>query len=273
MQMSNDSPGTVRSIWRYPVKSMQGEAIQSGRFGAGGLAGDRAYALIERATGNIASAKNPRKWLRLFTFAARLIDEPGGDGKPLRAAITFPDGSLVKSDHPDIDLMLSAALQREVTLCSQVPGVPQLEKFWPDIGDSAGQEKVTEEAIPPGTFFDGEAVHLLTTASLEALHNVYPSGTFDALRFRPNLVIATPGMRTGFVENTWIGSALEIGEVRLRIIRPTRRCVITTLPIGVLPRDLRILRTAAQANEASVGVYAIVAHGGVIRTSDHVRLA
>jgi len=271
--LSNDSLGSVLSLWRYPVKSMQGEAIASGRFGQRGLAGDRAYALIERSTGMIASAKNPRKWFRLFTFGARLTKEPDGRGEPPPAAITFPDGRVVHSWQADIDEILSAAMEREVTLCSQVPELPQLEKYWPDAANPANNAAVTEEAIPPGTFFDGEVVHLLTTASLRALHAVYPEGTFDALRFRPNLVIATPEANAGFIENTWIGRTLAIGEARLRIIRPTKRCVITTLPLGALPRDLGILRTAAQANQAAVGVYATVARSGLIRTGDQVRPA
>jgi uncharacterized protein YcbX len=271
--ISDGSVGSVLTLWRYPIKSMLGEQIPSGRFIERGLAGDRAYALIDRESGKIASAKNPRKWFRLVTFTAQAIEEPAEDGRPPKVAITFPDGRMFASDHADIDAILSAALEREVTLSVEVPEVPQLEKFWPDTGNSAAQENVTEEEIPPGTFFDGDPVHLLTTASLEALHRVFPESAFDARRFRPNLVIATPDVEPSFLENSWIGRTLAIGdEVRLRIKRPTKRCVITTLPLDGLPRDLGILRAAAQLNQAAVGVYAAVARGGVIRVGDQVML-
>ena len=53
--------GTVVSIWRYPVKSMLGEEINSSYVTERGLVGDRSYALIDQETGKVASAKNPRK--------------------------------------------------------------------------------------------------------------------------------------------------------------------------------------------------------------------
>jgi uncharacterized protein YcbX len=272
-RLSDDSLGLVLALWRYPVKSMLGEEIASGRFIERGLAGDRAYALIDRDSGKIASAKNPRKWFRLVTFAAKTIEEPDEAGRPPKVAISLPDGRILYSGQPDIDAILSAALEREVTLSADVPEVPQLEKFWPDSGNSATGENVTEEEIPPGTFFDGDPVHLLTTASLEALRRVFPESAFDPRRFRPNLVIGTPDAEPGFLENSWIGRTLAIGEVRLRIKRSTKRCVITTLPLDGLPRDLGVLRAAAQLNQAAVGVYAAVARPGVVHTGDRVAFA
>jgi uncharacterized protein len=271
--MSNGSLGSVLTIWRYPIKSMQGEEVISSHFTERGLVGDRAYALIDRSTGKIASAKNPRKWLSLFTFTARISEEPDGRAKLGRVLIYFPDGTQVYSDDPTIDAILSAALDREVTLCAQVPDVPQLEKYWPDLDNGAKPEVVTEEAIPQGTFFDGDVVHLLTTSSLRTLNRAYPGSIFDARRFRPNLVIATPEKSSGFVENSWVGRTIAIGnDVRLRIARQTKRCVITTLPLDDLPRDLTILRAAAQANGAVVGVYASVASSGVVHKGDWVTL-
>src|SRR5580698_5548990 len=92
--ISDGSVGSVLTLWRYPIKSMLGEQIPSGRFIERGLAGDRAYALIDRESGKIASAKNPRKWFRLVTFTAQAIEEPAEDGRPPKVAITFPDGRM-----------------------------------------------------------------------------------------------------------------------------------------------------------------------------------
>ena len=271
--VSNGSLGSVLALWRYPVKSMLGEQLSSGCFIERGLAGDRAYAVIDRETGRIGSAKNPRKWFRLVTFSAKTIEEPGADGAPSKVAIHFPDGRVLQSDQPDIDAILSAALERDVMLSTEVPEAPQLEKFWPDAGNGGNRGNVTQEEIPPGTFFDGDPVHLLTTASLEALKQAFPQSAFDARRFRPNLVIATPDAEPGFLENSWIGRTLAVGrEVRLRIKRPTKRCVITTLPLDGLPRDLGVLRAAAQLNAAAVGVYASVARSGVVHAGDRITL-
>ncbi|HEY6885732.1 MAG TPA: MOSC N-terminal beta barrel domain-containing protein, partial [Nitrososphaeraceae archaeon] len=60
--------GTVVSLWRYPVKSMMGEELNSSHVTERGLVGDRTYAVVDKQTGKVASAKNPRKWGKLFDF-------------------------------------------------------------------------------------------------------------------------------------------------------------------------------------------------------------
>ncbi len=70
MAASNQTIGTIVSLWRYPVKSMQGEELNASAVGERGLLGDRAFALIDGAEGKVASAKNPRKWPHLFDYRA-----------------------------------------------------------------------------------------------------------------------------------------------------------------------------------------------------------
>jgi uncharacterized protein YcbX len=48
--------GNVASLWRYPVKSTQGEELSEGEITQHGLLGDRAYALIDVAEGNATTA-------------------------------------------------------------------------------------------------------------------------------------------------------------------------------------------------------------------------
>lgn len=115
-------------------------------------------------------------------------------------------------------------------------------------------------------------MHLLTTATIDQLRELYPQGRFEVRRFRPNIVIEASSGAKGFVENEWIGHTLAIGdEVRLSITGPCGRCVMTTLPQGDLPKDPGILRTAAQQNKTYVGVYAAVVQGGCIRRGDQIR--
>jgi uncharacterized protein YcbX len=136
------------------------------------------------------------------------------------------------------------------------------------------RDTVTDFALPEGTFFDCAVVHLLTTATLDRLGELYPHGRFEVRRFRPNIVVTpTSGERT-FIENAWVGHTLAIGdEVRLSVTGPCGRCVITTLAQGDLPKDAEILRTAAQHNHVHVGVYATVVRGGTIRRGDALRPA
>src|SRR2546430_16911639 len=108
--------GSVVSLWRYPVKSMMGEELNATEVTQSGLLGDRAYALVDASDGKVASAKNPRKWPRLFDFRAALVDAPT-PGAPLPAVrITLPDGTIVSNDPGDLAAILSRALQAGVTL-------------------------------------------------------------------------------------------------------------------------------------------------------------
>jgi uncharacterized protein YcbX len=267
--------GSIVSLWRYPVKSMLGEELNAAEVTKRGLLGDRGYALVDNADGKVASAKNPRKWPQMFDCRVALSDVPRTGVKVPAVRITLPDGTIVASDQPDIDQILSNVVRREVKLESAFPEMrtATAEEYWPDIEGLDFRDTVTDFGLPEGTFFDCAVVHLLTTATIDRLRLLYPEGRFEVRRFRPNIVLETASGDRDFVENAWIGHLLAIGDaVRLSITGPCPRCVMTTLPQGDLPRDTGILRTAAQHNRASVGVYASVVQGGKVRRGDPVTL-
>ena len=111
----------------------------------------------------------------------------------------------------------------------------------PDLAEGLDyRDTVTDFTLPEGTFFDTAVVHVLTTATLDRLRELYPQGRFEARRFRPNMVVQTPEGERTFVEDAWIGKVVAIGEtVRLKITGSCPRCVMTTLPQGDLPKDVR----------------------------------
>jgi uncharacterized protein YcbX len=266
--------GTVVAIWRYPVKSMMGEELNAAEVTERGVLGDRAYALVDPESGNVVSAKNPRKWSGMFDSRASFVTPPQERDSHPEVWIALPDGSLVWSGDSDVDEHISARFGRRVRLVSSPLGAHKIDMYWPDIDGLAQRDTVTVERIQGTSFFDGAEVHLLTTATLARLTELYAGGRFEARRFRPNFVIATPPDVTGFVENDWHGETLALGDaVRLRITGPCPRCVMTTLPQGDLPKDPGILRTAVQHNGGHVGIYATVESGGTVRRSDTVRLA
>ncbi len=262
----------VTGLWRYPVKSMQGEELNAAEVTERGVVGDRAYALLDRETGKVASAKNPRKWARLFEFRAAFVESPraGAPLPPVR--ITLPDGTLTTSADANVNAVLSEAIGRQVTLASTSPDTPALEEYWPDIEGLARRDELTDEPMPERTFFDAAVVHVLTTATLDRLRSLYREGRFEVHRFRPNIVLTPDALQAGFVEDSWVGRTLVIGEGRIAVLRPCQRCVMTTLPQGDLPRDGGILRTAAKFHGVNVGVYCAVQRGGTIRRSDAVRI-
>jgi hypothetical protein len=264
---------SVVSLWRYPVKSMMGEELNATEVTERGLLGDRAYALVDSSDGKVASAKNPRKWPRLFDFRATFIEPPHTTARVLPVRIVLPDGATATSDQGDLNQILSNALNRDVTLGVAQRGAVNAEEYWPDMEGLEHRDTVTDFTLPEETFFDCAVVHVLTTATLDRLRELYPQGRFEVRRFRPNIVVQVGSGEKNFAENAWIGRTLSIGnEVRLSVTGPCPRCVMTTLPQGDLPRDTGILRTAAQHNQANVGVYAAVLRGGTIRRGDPVTL-
>jgi uncharacterized protein YcbX len=275
--------GTVVSLWRYPVKSMLGEELNSSYITERGLIGDRTYALIDQQTGKVASAKNPSKWGKLFDFRAAFIDAPQAAQNIPPVRVTFPDGTQIFSDQDhNIDHTLSKVLGRDVSLMKATSlDKPSYEEYWPDIEGLAQREKVTDEAMPSQTFFDIAVIHILTTSTINRLRELYPEGRFEVRRFRPNIVVESSsassrraGEEKDFIENSWVGKKLTIGEdIVLKVTAPCTRCVMTTLPQGDLPKDLGILRTTAKYNQVHAGVYASVHRGGgTIRRGDLVRL-
>ena len=288
---------TIAAIHRYPVKSMQGEALTRTVLDERGVVGDRAYAVLDVETGIVASAKVPKRWELLLQFAAEFTGEPvlGEPAPPV--SITFPDGSRRRSDDPDIDQALSAALGREVKLITVPPEGVGFEEIWPEI-DDLGPEHIIEattarhedtgEAIsrfdvaafaPPGRFYDLAALHVITESTLARLRELAPDSRFEAVRYRPNIVLAETD--DGFVENDWPGREMTLGDdVRVSYTFQTMRCVMTTLAQEGLPEDRDVLRTVAKHNRVDItksevagrwacaGVYADVTAGGQLSVGD-----
>lgn len=245
--------GTVAEIWRYPVKSMLGERLNAADVGKRGVAGDRAYGVLDVGRGTVLSAKREPA---LFTCSARYANGS--------VVIGLPDGTTTEPGD-DADAALTELVGRPVRLVAarDVPAA----RLQGEIDESDGEP--SEWDAPPTTFFDASALHLLTTATLRRYRELYADGDFDRRRFRANFVIEL-GDTTGFVEEELIGEIVHIGEVAARITKPCSRCVMTTHPQGDLQRDPGILRTIARTNGNNLGVRAEVTRGGTVRTGDEV---
>jgi uncharacterized protein YcbX len=268
---STNPQGSVAALWRYPVKSMRGEELDSAEVTDRGLLGDRAHALVDVETGKVVSAKNPRKWPNLLEFRSAFVEPPRSAAAIPPARITTPDGATIETGDPGFDERVSALVGRAVRLASSAGDSPTIEGYWPDFDFVESPDAVFEVKLPPGTFFDAAVVHVLTTTTLETLRSFHPQSRFELPRFRPNIVVALDDGSGGFPENDWAGHILRIGdEVRLAISEPCPRCVMTTVSQGDLPKDPDILRTIVQRNAGNVGMLASVVRGGTIRRGDAV---
>ena len=293
--MFSETIGSVAGLWRFPVKSMQGEQLNRVELTTQGIVGDRAYALIDVDTGKVVSAKSVKLFPRMLDCQATFAEPPkaGNELPPVR--ITLPDSSTVTSDSPDAARMLSSYFGRNVRLAQSAPDDFTIDMYHPDIEGTDHRDTVVEQklgsayfaaaglpsAVPAGAFFDLFPLSVVTNSTLNHLNEIRPESRFDARRFRMNVIVDATDV--GFVENSWIGRTVTIGDaIRLRVAQPDSRCVMTTLAQDELPKDSDILRTLAQHNRIQVGdagrypcvgVYAVVEAAGTIETGDIVLLS
>jgi MOSC domain-containing protein len=282
--------GTVAEIWRYPVKSMGGERLESAAVAGGGIVGDRGWATRDETVGEIRGAK---KLPALLGCTARYLEEPA-PGRIPPAEITLPDGGRVRCDAADAAARLSALLGRQVTLWPIQP--PEAREHYRRVAEagvdletdlrqifgrlpdeplpdlSVFPPELFELSSPAGTYFDAFPLHLLTSTSLHLLAAKNPSARFDVRRFRPNLLVAHGGDGSAVPENDWCGREIRVGEVRVAVGVRCPRCVMTTLPQGDLAQDGSVLRTIVREMGQDVGVYATAASSGTIRVGDPVEV-
>jgi uncharacterized protein YcbX len=289
--------GTIGGLWRFPVKSMLGEELDETEVSEAGIVGDRAYALVDGATGKVASAKHPKVWPDLLACRASFVERPRiGDERP-PARIELADGRSVLSTMAEVGTVLSRFFGRDVELASAAPEGYTIDQYHPDeenLDPEGRRDEVTEtklgaaffnerglpSVVPAGSFLDLFPLSVLATSTLDHLGELQPGSRFDLRRFRMNVIVDTPAR--GFVENEWLGRTLYIGEdVRLAVAIPDPRCIMPTLAQEDLPKDSRILKTLTQHNRIDVagsglypcaGVYAVVESTGMIRKGDPVTL-
>jgi uncharacterized protein YcbX len=266
---------------------MLGEDVECAAFDQRGLVGDRRFALIDDETRKVVSVKRPKRWGRMFELAASTRDGT--------VEVRFPDDSTMSIADPGLARRLSDFLGRPVSVASTPPPGATFEEVWmrelkndmdPYLGMPSriedGDEMIDGGQLMSenGTFNNGCPVHIVTTSSTSRLLQLAPDTRFDPRRFRPNIVVECDD--AGFVpEREWPGQTLVIGDVRLVILVPTPRCVMTTLEQGDLPADREVLRTISEHNSLEVagavfpclGLYADVASVGEIAVGDSVAVA
>jgi uncharacterized protein YcbX len=247
----------VVGLWRHPVKSMQGEAIERAELGPSGLPFDRRWGIVDVETGKVLSAKREAK---LLMAAARLVGEA--------PEVRLPDGQWTPITSSGLDDTLSDWLGRPVALRSADASEPAGYQMNVDATDDTSP--IVDLPCPPGTFLDALPVHLLSTASLEAMARRHPDGEWDVRRFRPTVLIDVEGGDGEFPEDAWIGSAVQVGGAEVTVVAPTVRCVMTTRAQPGLDRDVAIVKAVNQDHESNLGVYAVVSRPGPVAVGDRV---
>ena len=230
----------VTELWRYPVKSLQGELVSTASLGPEGLAGDRRYAIFDVATGlGLTGRRVPELLFGRARYAAS-----GG------LEIVLPDGSVAQDDGA-----LSEWLGRPVTLRSTEEAVSRRYESPADFENDA-QWDPFEGAT--GSFRDSEktVVSLVSEGTLQG---------WDRRRFRANILLSDSG------EDDLVGSRAALGSAALDIVKRVGRCVMVTRaqPDGI-DRDLDVLRTIHRERGGKLAIGAMVAVEGTVSVGDEL---
>ena len=235
----------VTALWRYPVKSMQGEQLSETQIGSTGIVGDRMWAVVDTDTGLGLTARRAPELL--FAHAA-LID----DG----VRITLPDGSTAADD-----AALSDWLGRSVALVRATPTTSATFEIGLADDDDADHDPAAPWVQwngPLGTFHD-------STRTQVSIIGAATVGTWDMRRFRPNVVIDGTG------EDEWVGSTVRVGDVTLDVVKQIDRCVMTTrTQPGGIDRDVDVLRTIIRDRANNLGIGSLVRKPGMVHVGDAV---
>lgn len=282
--------GTIREIWRYPVKSMQGEKLSQCRIEPTyGIPGDRGWATWDNEMNQVRNAK---RFPALLQCTARYCEEPTGGSTPV-VEVQLPNGSRIRTDQSDASEKLSKCLERDLRFVDRRPA-DDLDHYRRAAFGENPEEEVREEfgllpdeplpsfeGFPPelfeyvsplGTYFDAYEIHALTTASLAAIARLSPGSTVDARRFRPNLLIQSADGITGLPEHDWSGCELRIGTVRLRAVCPMTRCAMVTWEQGDLPKAPALMRALVRETNYNLGSALSVLSPGEVSLGDPVEL-
>ncbi len=235
----------VLELWRFPVKSLQGERIEQAEFGSQGIEGDRRYAIFDVGTGFGLTARRAPEML----FASARTTSGGA------VEIVLPDGTVAADD-----AALSAWLGRPVALRS-VEEVEERRYENPDDIETEAEASWGPFQGAGGAFHDtqGATVTVLSTASM---------GGESTRRFRANVVVDEAG------EDALVGQAVRIGDATLAVSTPIARCVMVTRaqPDGI-DVDREVLRRIHRERGGNLAVGGAVTSCGMVRIGDPLATA
>ena len=259
------SVGTVESLWRYPVKSMSGEALDEAFMGFSGFYGDRCYAFKNSSARKgfpYLSATAQEQMLRYrprFRYAERAAKPPN-----LIEAMSIPPGVTPANAEPD-DLVLDVETPSGALVALDDPALMEML-----VEGLRGENQLTlvrsDRALT-----DCRPVSLIslqTVRQVEAETGV----PIDKRRFRANVYLNLE-KDCGFAEDELVGRRLRIGSsATVMVLERDPRCKMISLDPDTGEHNPEVLRRVAQAHGAFAGVYCAVLVEGILTKGDSIEL-
>lgn len=226
--------GVIKNIFRYPVKSMAGEALESCSLGWHGFEGDRRFAFRRMED----SGGFP--WLSAGRLPALIRYQPfrsaESSAEHLPTHVRTPEGKELELRSEELRAEIARLYGKDVQLMQLNHGI-----------------------------FDEAAVSLIALSTIQGLE-VESGKSLDIRRFRPNLFIETNSPER-FSEDQWVGRSICFGAdggAEIGITLRDLRCAMVNLDPDTAESDPIVLKSVAKANEVCAGVYATVTKTGVV---------
>lgn len=263
----------VSGLFRYPVKSMGGQALARATITARGIEGDRRWMMVTPegrfltrrelpAMAQVEAVPHEAGGIELRRVGAPSLVVPEPSSQTSQVVTVWGERVEACVAGAQADAWLSDCFDRPVRLVHMArETVRPVDPAYGQSGDMVG-------------FADGFPLLVTTTDSLAALNRQLETPVTMA-RFRPSLVIE--GVGEAFAEEGW--RTLRIGGLTLRVVKPCTRCVITTQdPLtgeGKGPEPLRTLRAMGRVRQKMpvFGMNAIPDGAGEIALGEAVELA
>ncbi|HXJ95066.1 MAG TPA: MOSC N-terminal beta barrel domain-containing protein [Terriglobia bacterium] len=231
--------GVVRTVARYPVKSMRGEAYASLPLTLQGFDEDRRFAFVQ------AESRSDFPWL-----TARQMPE-----------LLLWQTSVENPGTPDVAVTVTTAAGERWPVASIELRQAIEKRFGKPVfllRDHRGS-------------FDVANVSLISQQTVERIAEESQTEA-NPWRFRPSLLVSLEG-GAAFDELKWVGRILRLGDkARIAAIKVDQRCVIPSLDPATGESAPQILKCIVQQHDNCAGVYATVLTRGEVRTGDGVHL-
>jgi uncharacterized protein YcbX len=243
--------GTIESVWRYPVKSMRGEAMGKVFVGYPGLIGDRVHAIHSDARAARFPWFTARNWPDLIRHRARFLGAVDGPVNPEAAHPNLPEAS---------------AFAVEVETPEGI--VAPLDEMFVASLPTRGGESLSLK-YSPRNFVDVTPVSLISHQTVAQL-GAEVGATLTPERFRANFNVAWAD-GGGFFEDSLVGKRLRIGDtVEIALTERDARCKMITLDpdTGAAMPDL--LKHVMSAHGGCAGVYGSVVREGFVSPGDEI---
>lgn len=235
--------GQVEEIFRYPVKSMAGERLDSAPLGWHGLEGDRRLALRRMDDCGGFPWLSAGRLPDLVRFTPQRREDGSGNG--LATHVRTPDGE----ELPVFGAELAAEVERRY-------GAP-----------------VEMMHMRQGVFDDG-TVSVIATDTVQEIGRL-AGRTADVRRFRPNVVVrllrAVP-----FQEDAWLGGELSFGEgsgaAAIHVTMRDVRCAMLNIDPDTASIAPEVFKAVVRANQNNAGIYGTVTRTGQLSAGQMVYL-